>query len=97
MLPTGMPAQSQFMKDWIENGTKPASSLELLPLLQEHVDASGNRAAALIASVEKQRAVYNGIWDEFSTTDWHKLPETWELRSDIDLALSDIAAYIRNV
>ena len=94
MLPTGMPAQSQFIKDWVEFGTKPADSLELLPLLQNNLLTISDRGAALIASVETLRSEYASIWDSGQVAAWNDLSETWELREDIDLALSDIGTYV---
>ena len=94
MLPTAILAQSQYIKDWVEIGTKPANSLEFLPLLQELLDASGDRSKALIAAVEKLRSEYASIWNENQATPWNDLSETWELKEDIDLALSDIGAYV---
>jgi hypothetical protein len=94
MLPTGMTAQSQFIKDWVQNGTKPAPTLDLLRLLQENISTSSDRGAALIATVETLRAEYSGIWNDNQNTAWNDLSETWELREDIDLALSDIGTYV---
>jgi hypothetical protein len=94
MLPTGIPSQSQFIKEWVGNGTKPAESLDILPLLKEKLDTTGDRGAALIAAVEKLRSEYAGIWNDNQATPWNDLSETWELREDIDLALSDIGTYV---
>jgi hypothetical protein len=94
MLPTGMLAQSKFIKEWVENGTKPAASMELLPLLEKNLQASSDRGSALIASVETLRAEYASIWESGQATAWNDLSETWELREDIDLALNDIGTYV---
>jgi hypothetical protein len=51
----------------------------------------------LIAAIEKLRSQYTEIWANLSDTPWHSLPETWELREDIDLALSDISEYVREL
>ena len=94
MLPTGMLSQSTFVKDWVTTGTKPNDSLDLLKLLQSSLDANPDRSAALIASVEKLRTEYATIWQDVATVAWNELSETWELREDIDLALSDISNYV---
>lgn len=94
MLPTGLPSQSTMIKDWVSAGTKPKDSFDLLKLLQTSLDANPDRSAALIATVEKLRAEYAAIWVEVAATAWNDLSETWELREDIDLALSDISNYV---
>ena len=94
MLPTGMLSQSTYVKDWVTTGTKPKDSLDLLKLVQSSLDANPDRSAALIAAVEKLRAEYAAIWQEVATVAWNELSETWELREDIDLALSDISNYV---
>jgi hypothetical protein len=92
-LPTGAISQSTFIKDWVITGRKPDDSLELLRLLQSELDKDPDRRAALIATVEKVRAEYAAIWVQDSSVEWQNLPETWELKEDIDLALSDIIGY----
>jgi hypothetical protein len=89
-----MAAQSQFLKDWVENGAKPAANMELLPLLEKNLLTSSDRSAALIASVETLRSEYANIWESGKSTAWNDLSETWELHEDIDLALSDIGTYV---
>lgn len=97
MLPTGIAAQSTFIKNWVATGALPGSNLELLKLLQASVSANPDRGAALIATLEQLRSEYNGIWNEFATAAWHKLPETWELKEDIDLAIGDILNYVNDL
>jgi len=94
MLPTGVLAQSKYVKDWVENGTKPAPSMELKELLEKNLQTNSDRSAALIASVETLRAEYESIWESNQATAWNDISETWELREDIDLALSDIGTYV---
>jgi hypothetical protein len=94
LLPTGELSQSHYLKNWVISGEMPDTNLELLQLLQESLALSDSRSAALIQTVEVIRAQYNDIWNEFSSTAWHSLPETWELKEDIDLALNDIARYV---
>jgi len=94
MLPTGMPAKCQYIKEWVEKGTTPGDGLELGRKLQEKLLNNGDRGSALIATVETWRAEYAEIWDSIQATAWNELSETWELQEDIDLALSDIATYV---
>jgi len=97
LLLTGERSQSQYLKNWVESGEKPEKHIALLQLLQESLSSSGVRSTALIETVEFIRTQYNNIWNEMSSTAWHYLPETWELKEDIDLALSDIALYVNEL
>jgi hypothetical protein len=97
LLPTGARSQSYYLKNWVISGEMPDKNLELLQLLQESLASSDSRSAALIQAVEVIRAQYNDIWNELSSTAWHYLPETWELREDIDLALNDILKYVKDI
>jgi hypothetical protein len=94
LLPTGERSQSNYLKNWVISGEMPDTNLELLQLLQESLASSDSRSAALIQTVEVIRAQYSDIWSEMSSRAWHDLPETWELKEDIDQALSDIAEYV---
>ena len=94
-LPTGAISQSTYIKDWVITGRKPDDSLEVSSLLQSELDKQPDRRAALIAAVEKLRAEYAAVWVQDSSVEWQNLPETWELKEDIDLALSDIIEYVK--
>jgi hypothetical protein len=94
-LPTGAISQSTYIKDWVTTGRTPDDSLEVMPLLTSELDEQPDRRVALIATVEKVRAQYAAIWVDYSSVEWQKLPETWELKEDIDLALSDIIEYVK--
>ncbi len=96
LLPTGMRKQSTYLKDWISSGAKPAPNLDLLKLLQANLTENSDRGHALAATVQQIRNEYNNVWSEFSSVVWHKLPETWELKEDIDLALGDILSYVND-
>jgi hypothetical protein len=95
ILPTGATSQSTLIKEWIATGRKPDDSLDLLTPLQRKLEVNPDRRTALIATVEGLREHYTEIWAEFSNAAWHELPETWELKEDIDLALSDIIEYVK--
>ena len=93
-LPTGERSRSQYLKNWVESGELPERNMELQRVLKECIDSTFSRDEALIKTVELIRSEYIKTWDEMSSTAWHFLPETWELKEDIDLALSDIALYV---
>ena len=97
MLPTGVRSKSTFIKDWVRNGTTPAGNLPLTKKLQSFMDSNPERDEALIAYLENFAAEFKEIWTNFANVPWHMLPETWELKDDIDAALRDIANYVRNL
>ncbi len=97
LLPTGILAQSTYIKDWLSTGSKPAEKLDLLPLLQANLSENPDRGSALAETVKKLREEYADVWSKFSNVAWHKLPETWELKDDINLALSDIMNYVNDI
>jgi hypothetical protein len=97
MLPSGERSRSSYLKNWVELGDLPSKSHSLNPLLYDSLLASPDRSEALITAIEKIRSQYTEIWANLSDTPWHSLPETWELREDIDLALSDISEYVREL
>jgi hypothetical protein len=94
VLPTGKPSQSNCLRGWVETGELPHKILELSKVLQQNIALGADRREALIKTVDLIRTQYANIWNEMSSTAWHNLPETWELKDDIDLALIDIAEYV---
>jgi hypothetical protein len=94
LLPTGEPSKSNYLQSWVESGESPYQNGALVTPLQVSLALTPDRAEALIKTIEMIRSEYNAIWMKFSDTPWHSLPETWELKEDIDLALSDIAQYV---
>lgn len=97
LLPTGVRGQSSFIKDWISSGQKPAADLAVLNLLQANLSENPDRGPALVKALTQLRAEYQAIWSEFSNAAWHKLPETWELKDEIDLALGDIVNFVNDI
>jgi hypothetical protein len=97
MLPSGERSRSSYLKNWVELGDLPSKSHSLNPLLYDSLLASPDRSEALITAIEKIRSQYTEVWANLSDTPWHSLPETWELREDIDSALSDISEYVREL
>jgi len=92
-LPTGALGMSKFLRDWIMEGIKP-SDRELLDMLAVHLSSGDNRSEAMKAAVTELREQYSNAWDEFKISAWSKMPETWELKDDIDTALDDIFNYV---
>ena len=63
-------------------------------MLAVRLTSNGNRGEAMKAAVAELREQYNSAWNEFKISHWSKMPETWELRDDIDTALDDIYNYV---
>jgi hypothetical protein len=97
LLPTGERSKSNYLQSWVESGESPYQNGALVTPLQVSLALTPDRAEALIKTIELIRSEYNAIWVKFSDTPWHSLPETWELKEDIDLALSDIALYVNEL
>lgn len=97
MLPSGERARSSYLRNWVKLGDLPSESHSLQRFLHDALVDNPDRGDALIIAIEKLRSQYREIWENFSDAPWHSLPETWELREDIDLALSDISEYVRNL
>ncbi len=96
-IPSGERSQSSYLRNWVQFGDLPSGSHPLHRLLLNALDDNPDRKHAFNTAIEELRSQYNEIWEKFSDTPWHSLPETWELKEDIDLALSDIAEYVRNL
>jgi Tubulin like len=92
-LPTGALGMAEFLRDWVMKGTKPADR-ELLEMLSVRLSAGLERGEAAKSVMTELREQYNQAWSELKGTHWSKMPETWELKDDIDRALEDIFNYV---
>jgi hypothetical protein len=93
LLPTGEFAMSKFLLNWVKDGTKPAER-DLLDLLNFHTSKGDSRGEAMKAAVTELREQYKNAWEGFKDSHWSHMPETWELKDDIDLAFDDIHKYV---
>ena len=88
--------EPKYLSDWIQTEVRPANELELSKSLAEvHGGTPMERARAIYVEVERIRENHSQLWKEFEDKPWHEMPETWELREDIDLALQDIGDYAK--
>jgi hypothetical protein len=94
LLPTGQRRQATFLKEWLETGKKPAESRELISLLTKNLQDDPDRQNAMLLTIEEIRNQYKRYWESLVATPWYDIPETWELRGDIDLALDDIRDFV---
>ena len=87
--------ESTYLSDWIQSSAKPVNDLELSTSLAEVHGTPVDRAQALYTSMERICENYAQFWKEYEDKPWHEMPETWELREEIDLALKDIGDYAK--
>jgi hypothetical protein len=97
LLPNGSRSQSSYIQKWLETGVTHAPSPKLLPALVERLKENSDRKSALIKTLQQFRVQYSEAWKRCETLKWYELPETWELRKEIDLALADIEDYVSRI
>ena len=93
-LPTSFVGKSTLIRDWVTTGKHPAPDRSILQNLQEQLKITPDRAVALLMVVAEIRDQYANVWKEMTEYTWDRLPDTWELRDDIDLALADIHNFV---
>ena len=97
LLPTQQRSQAAYLKDWLHSGVKPSDSLPLLNLVEDALKTNSDRRGALMQAISTLKTQYENAWKQFEQAPWHQLPETWELKEEIELALSDIFNYVSSV
>jgi hypothetical protein len=93
LLPTGERKMSTFLRDWVLKGEN-LSELPLNEMLSSYLTQNSDRGEAMKATVADLRAQYSEIWEQLKFTPWNDVPETWELKQDIDEAFDDIHKYV---
>jgi hypothetical protein len=96
LLPTGERKMSTFLRDWVLNDVKP-SKLDVLDMLSGHLAQNSDRGEALKVTVAELREQYNDNWDQHKISNWDQLPETWELKEDLEQAFDDIFNYVTSL
>ena len=82
-----------ILRDWITEAKKP-SDRELLNMVAVRLSPGDNRSEAIKGAVKELRQQYNSAWEAFKISNWSKMPETWEIKDDIDTAFEDIYNYV---
>lgn len=93
LLPTGIQNKCNFLQSWIIDGVLPAESHDLHPVLAQNLHDHSNRQVALNETLNTWKAEYEKAWKSYENESWKDLPETWELRDDIDQALADLSQF----
>jgi hypothetical protein len=96
-LPNTSPQMSKFISRWVREGELPMTACKLLPLLQQKIDSGLSNQSALIEVVSNLQSEYSSNWLEYKEAAWFKMPQTWEMREDLELAFNDICNYVRNL
>jgi hypothetical protein len=89
--------KSTTIRDWVTTGKNPVADRPILSRLQEQLAETPDRATALKKVISDLRAQYTNVWDEMKEFEWHQLPDTWEIREEIDLALEDIYNFVSHL
>lgn len=93
-LPNAQLGKSNLISEWLITGVNPSPDGSMNAVLQEKLQSTTDRREALRATIEDIRTGQKTIWQKYESVNWSQLPETWELREDIEQALSDIQDFV---
>ena len=96
LLPTGERKMSTFLRDWVLKGEN-ISERPLNEMLSSYLAQNDNRGEAMKSTVAELREQYNDNWNQLKVTAWNEVPETWELKQDIEEAFDDIHKYVTSL
>lgn len=94
MMPNQRSGRSEFVAKWVSDGEKPFPNVEVSSLLLSDIPSPEARKAAFLSAIEKIQAEYSDAWLEIEKLPWEQVPQTWELKEDINLAFHDIRTYV---
>ena len=97
MLPTGLRGKSTLLQDWVRSDIRPVDGPELMRPLQGNLESQESRIQAILKTIDETRDFYQSVWKDLQDVRWQDLPESWELKEDIDLALSSIYGYVEQL
>ena len=97
MLPTGLRGKSTLLQDWVRSDVRPLDGPELTRSLQGNLESQESRMQAILRTIDETRNSYQSVWKELEDVRWQDLPETWELKDEIDLALTSIYEYVEQL
>lgn len=93
-LPNAQLGKSSLISEWLITGVNPSPNGSMNAMLREKLQSTTDRREALRATIDEIRMHHKKVWQEYESTPWSELPETWELREDIDQALSGIYNFV---
>lgn len=97
MLPTGLRGKSTLIQDWVRSDIRPVDGPELMRPLQGNLESQESRIQAILKTIDETRDFYQSVWKDLQDVRWQDLPETWELKDDIDAALTSIYGYVEQL
>lgn len=93
LLPTGERKMSTYLRDWVLKGEN-LSELPINEMLSGYLAQNDNRGEAMKSTAAELREQYNDYWGQLNFSAWNEIPETWELKQDIEEAFDDIHKYV---
>jgi len=94
MLPTGLRGKSTLIQDWVKSSIRPVDDPELKGPLKGNLESQESRMQAILKTINETRNFYQSVWKDLEDARWQDTPETWEIKDDIDLALTSINEYV---
>jgi hypothetical protein len=94
MLPTGLRGKSTLIQDWVKSNIRPVDDPELKGPLKGNLESQESRMQAILKTINETRNFYQSVWKDLEDARWQDTPETWEIKDDIDLALTSINEYV---
>ena len=94
MLPTGLRGKSTLIQDWMKNNIQPSDGPEFRGPLRGNLESQEIRMQVILQTINETRNYYQSVWKELEDVRWQDTPETWEIKDDIDLALTSINEYV---
>jgi hypothetical protein len=93
-LPNGEVSKSTILKNWLDSGSLPSNRERPKFFIGQNDETPKSRADMLKNRVKETQASFNRSWAELANESWFTRPETWELREDIENALTDIQEFL---
>lgn len=90
LLPTGLRGKSTLLQDWVKSQIRPIEGPEPMIEFQGNLEDKESRKQVTLNVINEIRKSYQRLWKELEEVSWQNLPESWELKEDIDLALTSI-------
>ena len=97
MLPTGLRGKSTLLQGWVRSDIRPVDGPEFIRPLQGNLESQESRMQAILKTIDETRNFYQSLWKGLEDVRWQDLPESWELKDDIDAALTSIYGYVEQL
>jgi hypothetical protein len=85
------------LRNWLSDRTTPTGIYPRSPLIERDYSGIEERKEALLGAIARRQKKYEESWASFDEVNWSKMPDTWELREEIDSALRAISTYVEGI